>query len=65
MLEEVEFGGLCDSLRPAVDVELAVDVACMDFHCGYRKHQSPGNLTVGKFRGKQSQHLQLTRTQRS
>ena len=60
MLEEVEFGGLRDSLRTTVDVELAVNVARMHFHGAHRKHQPPGNLAVGKFRGKQAQHIQLT-----
>src|SRR5262249_8763491 len=63
-LEEAEFCGLGECLRAAIDIELAVDVAGGDFHCADRKHQPPGNLTVGESLGNQPQHLSFTFTQR-
>lgn len=56
-LQEVESSGLCESLRAAVDAQLAVDVASMDFHRARAQNQVPSDLAIGKPLSNQAQHL--------
>ena len=57
VLEKRQFQPACHGLRPAVDVELAIDVLQMLFDRARGDDQSAGDLLVRQPFGQQSQHL--------
>ncbi len=59
MLHDVEFPCSGYGLRPALDLELAVDRVDIPFHRTHCNHQSVRNFTIGVARDDQPQHLQL------
>ena len=56
VLQKIELGGLGNGLRAAVDIQLPIDIARVDFHRSHRQYQSLGNITVRQPISNQMQH---------